>query len=134
MILEILRDTKKEQKRHFPDLNEKRIFREIYRIEKEMVKVGVGFLEEKDRNCAHGTNKIEKLSNLLEFLNRDYIRYDKGKFRKRFDHFQVAISVIQQNPYANIFLVYADTSYKVHKLLKGKAKNELKNLMNKISK
>ncbi|MGV9141330.1 MAG: hypothetical protein ACOC1X_00165 [Promethearchaeota archaeon] len=129
-----IRDTKKKQKRHFPDLNEKRIFREIYRIEKEMVKVGLGFLEEKDRKCVHGTIRIEKLPNLLEILNKEYVRYDKGKFRRRFDHFQIVINVIEQDPYVHLVLVYANISNKVHKLLKMKAKKEFEKLLGFLKK
>jgi len=123
---------KKGKERHFPDLNEKRVFREIYRIEEKLIKNGIGFLEDKDRYCAHRTIRVENLTELLKILNKEYSKYKKGKYRKRFHQYQIVINLIEQDPYLHIVLVYADTSYKEHLLLKKRAKNELKNLLSRF--
>ena len=45
----------KGKEKHIHDKNEERNMREIYKIEKKLIKAKIGFLEIKDKMCAHTT-------------------------------------------------------------------------------
>jgi len=115
--------------KHFPDRNECRNFREIYRIEKKLISENIGFLEEKDRNCTHMTMEISKLSKFRDIILGDYEKYEKGKYRKRFNSSQYAISIIEQEPYVHIVCVYAKIVNKEHILDKRKSDKELERII-----
>lgn len=94
-----------------------------------MVKKGIGFLEEKDKKCAHHTLKSLYKKKLLKEISRDYERYDKGKYRKRFNSSQCVISLIEQNGYIHIVCVYAKIKGKEHNLNRKKSEKELERIL-----
>jgi len=119
--------------RHFPDSKESRNMKEIFRIEKKLVMENIGFLEEKDRNCAHTTLEYSYKPELLKTLKKDYKRYDKGKYRKRFNSSQCVISIIEQEPYIHIICVYATIINREHILNKKKSEKELERIFSLIN-
>lgn len=116
------------KEKHIPDSNERRNLKEIYRIEKEMIKRYIGFLEEKYRNCAHLTLKITYKDKLMEIIRKEYIRYDKGKFRRKLNNSQFVISIIDQNPYIHIICVYAKIVNRNHILKKKMSEKEIQRI------
>ncbi len=122
----------KGKEKHFPDRNEKRNMKEIYRIEKIFKTTRLGFLEVKDIMCAHATIDLEDKEKLLEILGRDYTEYDKWKFRKRFNLSQCTISLHEQVRFIHIVCVYAKIVGKDHDLIKAKAIKELDTIIDQI--
>jgi len=110
---------------HFADRNEKRNIDEMYRIDKKMKKERLGFLEIKDRLCAHGTMDAKDRGILMEFINENYEKYDKGKYRKRMGDAQCTISLFDQENFVHIVCVYAKIVEKDHDLIKSKALAEI---------
>jgi len=119
----------KDKERHFPDTNERRNMKEIYRIEKELIKKNIGFLEEKDRNCAHATVKITLKEKIMVEILSKYRRYERGKYRRRFNSSQYVINLIEQDPYIHIICVYAKILNKEHILIKVRSEKELKRIL-----
>ena len=58
----------KGKEKHLHDKNEERNMREIYKIEENFIKGKVGFLEIKDKLCAHTTIDLKDESKLLDLL------------------------------------------------------------------
>lgn len=117
------------QERHFADRNEERNMDEMYRIDKKMKKAKLGFLEIKDKSCVHGTLDAKDKAVLMDYIDRNFKKYDKGKYRKRMDGAQCTISLFEQEKFIHIVCVYAKIVGKDHDLIKSKAKEEF----NKIS-
>ncbi len=124
----------KGKEKHFHDKNEERNIREIYKIEKKLVKAKIGFLEIKDRMCAHTTIDLEDKNKLLEILQTDFKRYDKGKYRKRYNSSQCTIALFEQEKFIHIVCVYAQIVGKEHDLIKSKAISKLRNIVIKVTK
>jgi len=113
------------KERHIPDRNEKRNLSEMYRIGKKMEDNNLGFLEEKDKNCAHGTLNGENKDRLIEYIKKeDYKRYAKGKYRKRLKDAQFTLAIFEQEKYIHIVCVYAKIVREYHDLFKNKAVEE----------
>ncbi len=73
----------KGREKHFSDRNEERNLKEINRIEKQLKFKKLGHLELKDKNCAHGTFELVHSDKLNKIIEKDYIKYEKGKFRMK---------------------------------------------------
>lgn len=80
---------------------------EIYKIEKQFVSANIGFLEDKDRSCAHTTVELKDKGKLLKILNEEFESYYKWKFRKKFNSSQCTISLFEQENFMHIVCVLA---------------------------
>jgi len=67
----------KGKERHINDSNERRNMKEILKIENQLVSTNIGFLEEKDKKCAHTTIELKDKDTLLKILNKEFKSYDK---------------------------------------------------------
>ena len=124
----------KGKERHFADRNEKRNMAEMYQIDKKMKKAKLGFLEMKDQLCAHGTLDIKDKDKLMEYIEKRFKRYDKGKYRRRMNEAQCTIALFEQEKFIHIVCVYAKIIGKDHDLVKSKAIEELKEITEFITK
>lgn len=117
--------------RHFTDKTEKRITGEMYRIDKELVKSNIGFMEHKDKHCAHTSLEINDPNKVLETIKmKGYEIYDKGKFKRKVNSYQYSIQLIKKGRFLYVICVCAfiEKSRKHHSLKKEKAEEELKRL------
>ncbi len=119
----------KGKEKHLHDKNEERNMREIYKIEKKIIKAKIGFLEIKDKMCAHTTIDSKDENKLMEILQRDFKKYDKGKYRKKYNSSQCTIALFEQEKFIHIVCVYAKIVGKDHKLIRSNAVVELKNII-----
>lgn len=123
------------KEKHIPDRNEKRNLKEMYRIGKKIEAKKLGFLEEKDQKCAHGTLNGENKNQLMEFLKAEnYKRYAIGKYRKRLNGAQFTLAIFEQEKYIHIVCVYAKIVRGYHNLNKYKALEEIKRIEQFIKK
>ncbi|KKN64288.1 hypothetical protein LCGC14_0493330 [marine sediment metagenome] len=114
------------KERHFADRNEKRNICEIERIGKRMKEADLGFLEEKDQKCAHGTLDLANKEKLFEYINKNgYKKYEKGKFRKKMNGSQCTLALFKQEKFIHVVCVYARYIGTFHNLIKPKAIAEL---------
>ena len=116
------------KERHFADRNERRNMDEMYRIDRKMKKAKLGFLEIKDQLCAHGTLDIKDKVKLMEYIKKNFKRYDIGKYRRRMNGTQCTISLFEQKKFIHIICVYTKIIDKDHDLIKLKAIEELKKI------
>ena len=123
----------KGKEKHIHDKNEERNMREIHKIEEGMIKAKMGFLEIKDKMCAHTTIDLKDENKLLEILQTDFKKYDKGKYRKRYGSSQCTIALFEQEKFIHIVCVYAKIVGNDHDLIKSKAISELENIIYKVS-
>ena len=127
-----IKKTIKGKERHIADRNEKRNMDEIYRIEAKFLLKKVGFLEIKDRMCAHTTIDLADKDKLLGILQTEFKKYDKWKFRKKYNSSQCTISLFEQENFIHIVCVYAELIGKDHKLNKPKSIHSLKNILTQV--
>jgi len=121
------------KERHYPDLNEKRNWRELYRIEKAFKRHKLGRIELKDRYCAHRTVRLDLKARILENLRANgYYCYEIEKYRKRMNGSQCVFCFLDQEPYMHIVCVYATIRNKKHILSKKKSKRELKRIFAQV--
>ena len=121
----------KGKEKHFHDKNEERNMREIYKIEVKIINAKIGFLEIKDKMCAHTTIDLTDENKLMEILQTDFKKYDKGKYRKKYNSSQCTIALYEQEKFIHIICVYAKIVGKDHDLIRFKAISELKNIIQK---
>jgi len=119
----------KGKEKHLPDRNEKRNMDEVYRIEKQLLSEKIGFLEIKDRQCAHATIDLKDKDALLKILNEEFKSYDKWKFRKKFNSSQCTISLFEQGNFMHVVCVHADIKNQDHVLNKAKSLASLKSIL-----
>ncbi len=123
---------KNGKERHYPDRNEKRSMREMYRINDKMISENIGFLEIKDRKCAHTTLELKFKAKFLDRIQKEYERYEKGKYRKRFNSSQCTLAIFEQEKYMHVVFVYVNIVGKDHHLIKNKAISELNKIINSL--
>ena len=118
------------REKHFADRMEKRDIGEMYRIDRKLKKEGLGFLEEKDQKCAHGTLKLENNDRLMEYINKNkYKKYAKGKYRKELVDSQYTLSLFLQEKFIHVVCVYAKIIGTIHNLKKRMAVAELNRIV-----
>jgi len=123
----------KGKEKHLHDKNEERNMKEIYKIEEKIIKAKIGFLEIKDKMCAHTTIDLKDENKLLAILQTDFKKYDKGKYRKRYNLSQCTIALFEQEKFIHIVCVYAKIVGKDHDLIRSKAISELKNIIQEVT-
>ncbi|MBA7533361.1 hypothetical protein ES705_25599 [subsurface metagenome] len=123
----------KGKEKHIHDKNEERNMKEIYKIEEKIIKAKIGFLEMKDKMCAHTTIDLKDKNKLLEILQTDFKKYDKGKYRKKYNSSQCTIALYEQEKFIHIICVYANIVGVDHELIRFKAISKLKNIIQKIT-
>ena len=123
----------KGKEKHFTDKNEGRNIKEIDRIEKQLKLKELGYLEHKDKNCAHGTIELTYSDRLNGILAQDYVNYDIGKYRRKLNSHQFTLTIIYQYKYIHIICVYAIITKDNHHILKKvKAERELERIKKKL--
>ncbi len=116
---------------HIADMNEYRNMNEIKKIEKKYISAGLGFLEEKDKNCAHATIGLKDKENLLKILQKEFVRYDPWKYKKEKPASQYIIALFEQENFIHIVCVFAKIVGKEHILQWGNSKNKLESILEK---
>lgn len=120
-IIKVVRGIEKHFADHTP-----RDLKEMKKIGKQLEENELGFLEEKDRKCAHGTLEMKNNEKLMEYIGLNkYKKYEKGKYRKRLTDSQYTLSLFSQEKFIHIVCVYADIVGSMHILKKSKANAEL---------
>ena len=122
----------KGKEKHIADRNEKRNIKEIYRIEAQFLSTKIGFLEVKDRMCAHTTIDLKDKNKLLGILQTEFKSYDSWKFRKKYNSSQCTISLFEQENFIHIVCVYAELMGKDHNLNKSKSIGSLNNILTRV--
>jgi len=118
------------REKHFADRMEKRVIGEMYKIGRKLKKEELGFLEEKDEKCAHGTLEMEKKDKLMEYINKKkYKKYANGKYRKEFVDSQYTLSLFSQEKFIHVVCVYAKIIGTFHDLKKRMAIAELNRIV-----
>jgi len=118
------------KEKHIPDSNEKRNMREMYKIDKKLIKARLGFLEDKDRRCAHGTLYMDNKEKLMEYIKKNnYIRYAKGKYRQRNKGFQYTLALFEQEKFIHVLCVHAKYVGHDQDLIKSKALEEFNRIV-----
>ncbi len=122
------------REKHFADRKEKRDIKEMYKIGKKLKEEELGFLEEKDQKCAHGTLEIRNKDKLMEYIKKNkYKKYDKGKYRKELLDSQYTLSLFSQEKFIHVVCVYAKIVGYEHILKKPMAIAELNRIIKYVS-
>ena len=122
------------REKHFTDRMGKRDIGEIYKIGRKLKKEKLGFLEEKDQKCAHGTLETENKDKLMDYINKKkYKKYDKGKYRKELVDSQYTLSLFSQEKFIHVVCVYAKIIGYIHDLNKRMANAELNRIVKYVS-
>jgi hypothetical protein len=122
------------KEKHFADRAENRVIKEMYRIGEKMEEEKLGFLEEKDQKCAHGTLEIEHKNKLMEYIEKKrYKKYDKGKYRKELVDSQYTLALFTQEKFIHVVCVYAKIIGYMHDLNKPMAAAELNRIFKYVS-
>ena len=124
----------KGELRHIADKDEQKNMEEMFRISRKLRAAHLGTLEYKDRNCAHATLKLKIKNELLAIINRQYEKYDRGKYKKKIHGAQFTISIFKQRRYIHVVCVYAEYTKTVHKLIKLRAIKELNRIIFELTK
>lgn len=128
-VIKVIRGREKHFADHIP-----RDYREMKKIGKKLEESKLGFLEEKDRKCAHGTLEMEKKDKLMEYINqKNYRKYDRGKYRKELVGSQYTISLFSQEKFIHVVCVYAKIIGTIHDLKKRMAIAELNKIVKYVS-
>ena len=120
--------------RHFWDKNERRIIKEMYRIDKELKKVKIGFMEHKDKYCAHMSLEINDFNRVLRIITMNgFEKYDQGKYKRRVNSHQYTLQLIRKGKFIDFVCVCAYIEkLGSHTLIKDLADKEL-NLIKHMS-
>lgn len=98
-----------------------------------MIKAKIGFLEIKDKMCAHTTIDSKDENKLMEILQTDFKKYDKGKYRKKYNSSQCTIALYEQEKFIHIICGNAKIVGRDHDLIRSNAVAELKNIIQRIT-
>ena len=101
---------------------------EIFRINRKITNERLGFLEIKDRMCAHATLDMKYKEKLMELIGNEYKKYNIGKYRKKLRDSQFTLALFEQGKFIHIVCVCARFIGKDHNLIKSKAIFELKSI------
>lgn len=124
---------KNGKERHYPDKTEFRNIKEMHNIHKKLKSAKLGFMEEKDKNCAHGTIDLNEKEKLIVVISKDYSQYNTVKYRKKISSIQYVLQIIEQYKYVHIICVCAFiASNKCHILKKHKAIKELNRIIDEM--
>ncbi|KKN36300.1 hypothetical protein LCGC14_0775030 [marine sediment metagenome] len=122
------------REKYFADRREKRDIKEIYKIGKKLKEESLGFLEEKDQKCAHGTLEMKCNDKLMEYIaKRKYKKYEKGKYRKELLDSQYTLSLFSQEKFIHVVCVYAKVIGYRHVLDKRIAGTELNRIIKYVN-
>lgn len=122
--------TRREKRYTNPE--DKRDIEEMYRIGRKLKEEELGFLEEKDQKCAHGTLHMLYYYSLMEYIDMNhYKKYDKGKYRKEFERIdsQCSLSLFREYEFFHVVCVYADVKVYWYRLVKSSAESILNQII-----
>lgn len=102
---------------------------EMYHIHYKLKAANLGEIDYKDRFAWHATLNKSIKKKFKRALNKDYSKYDIGKYKKIIGTYQYTIQIIYQYKYMHIVCVSAYTESQRHKLNKIKAKKEFERII-----